>query len=195
MSSAKIVVLSLKEIIRVALFVIFILFVVILLSMFFFPKSESTSSDNTIEAQAVTEQQAGTESQVITEQPVTTDQQVATEPQTSTEMQAVTEEQPVQTSSNVGLKDGEFTSRIDIDKGNSYVKVTVANENIANVEIVEQDELAKSFYPLLETVCNDINEKVSTENSIEIETDYYNQCTTAVLTDAINNALASAKIN
>ncbi len=135
MSSAKIVVLSLKEIIRYALIVIVCVSIAVFLLLFFLPNGEKS----------------------------------ALEP--------------------AGYKDGEYVAKIDIDKGQSFVKVTIEDSSIANIQIVDQDEMAQSFYPLLEPVCSTINNKVITENTIQIDTDYYNQFTTMAVTNAINDAL------
>lgn len=146
MSSAKIVVLSLKEIIRVFLFVLFGLFVVLLLVFMFVPKNDETSSNDGF---------------------------------------GVVE-------NNGAYKNGEYVSQIPLSKGQSFVKVTIDDNNIINVSLYDEDEKAKSFYPLLDTVCEKINEEVQANNSILIETDYNNQFTTLVLTSAINNALVDA---
>ncbi len=139
MSSAKIVVLSLKEILRYALIVVVCVFIAIFLLLFFLPKSDNLSTTQT------------------------------------------------------GYKDGEYIAKIDIDKGESFVKITVSENSLTNVEIVNQNDTAKSFYPLLEPVCANINNKLLTENSIIIETDYYNQFTTLAVTNAINDALTTAQ--
>lgn len=144
MSSAKIVVLSLKEILRVLLFVVCGLFIIILLVFFILPKDDEDVYNDT-------------------------------------------------SASEVGVyKNGEYVSRIDISKGLSSVKVTVEDNNIVDISIYEKDDLAKSFYPLLDPVCEDINDKVLLDNTIDIETDYNNQFTTLVLQNAINNALSEA---
>ncbi len=140
MSSAKIVVLSLKEIIRVALIVLFGIFVIVCLSFIFFP-------DDTAQTNA----------------------------------------------SGISYKNGEYTAQIDIDKGQSFVQVTIDNHVIADVQIVDQDETASTFYPLFAPICQAINEKLVTDNTINIETDYYNQFTTKAITDAIGEALQTAQ--
>lgn len=147
MSSAKIVVFSLKEIIRVILFVICGIFILVLLTFLFMPHSEETS----------------------------------------------TTEGSYQT--GVMYKDGQYVSEIDIDKGQSFVQVSINDNNITDVQIVDQDDMATSFYPLLNPVCQEMNTNLLTENSIQIETDYNNQFTTYVLTNAINEALETAVKN
>ncbi len=154
MSSAKIVVLSLKEIIRVALFVVCGIFICILIAFLLLPeKTTDTSYDTQLEQ---------------LEQVANSDYSLQ------------------------DIKNGDYIAQINIDKGQSFVQVSVMDSSITNVQIVDQDETASSFYPLLETVCDDINKKLVSDNSIEIETDYYNQYTAAALNDAITTALLSA---
>lgn len=155
MSSAKIVVLSLKEIIRVLLFVICGIFVCVLIAFLLLPDKASVTSNDT-------------------------------------------QLNPLEQVQNSGyslenIKDGDYIAQINIDKGQSFVQVSVDDNSIVNVAIVDQDDVAMSFYPLLETVCNDMNTKLATENSIVIETDYYNQYTTQAINEAITTALVSAQ--
>lgn len=146
MSSAKIVVLSLKEIIRVFLFVLCGLFVILLIVFMFLPKNDEASTSDGFGIREA----------------------------------------------NGSYKNGEYISQIPLSKGLSYVKVTIDDNNIVDVSLYNEDEKAKSFYPLLDTVCGEINEEVHASNSIVIETDYNNQFTTHVLTSAINSALVDA---
>ncbi len=139
MSSAKIVVLSLKEIIRVALILLFGLFVIIFLSFMLFPNDSA---------------------------------------QTST--------------TATTYKDGSYVAQIDIDKGQAFVQVTIDDQSITDVQIVDQDETATTFYPLFAPICEAINDKLATENTMSIETDYYNQFTTKAITNAIDDALQTA---
>lgn len=153
MSSAKIVVLSLKEIIRVALFAICGILVLILIIYMFMPKdSVATMND---------------------------------------EIKSTTEEGGADTA-RIPYKNGEYVSQIPLSKGESYVKVIVEDENIVNVSITDNDVTSKSFYPLLDTVCNQINDEVCLTNSLDIQTDYSNEFTNLVLRSAIDDALVMA---
>ncbi len=161
MSSAKIIVLSLKEIIRVALFVVFGIFALVIIAFLFVPNDDDVSTETEYQYEMDNE-----------------------------ELGVNTE-----TGSSANYKNGEYISQIPLDKGQSYVQVSVKDDAVTDIKIINQDELATSFYPLLQPICQQINEKLLTENTIGIETDYNNQYTTYVITQAINDALNNAVNN
>lgn len=90
---------------------------------------------------------------------------------------------------------GVYSSSVMFGDNHVDVQVIVDKNKINAISLVNLDEAVTTMYPLMEPALSDISrqviEKQSTEE-ITYQTD--NQYTTVVLLDAIENALAKARI-
>lgn len=91
---------------------------------------------------------------------------------------------------------GVYSSTITLGENTLNVAVTVDNDNITGVNIDNLNETVTTMYPLLEPALNEINEQITTVESVDdIKYSQENQYTYIILNQAIKNALEQAKNN
>lgn len=90
---------------------------------------------------------------------------------------------------------GVYTSSVMLDGRTVDVQVIVDESRIQSVSMVNLDEAVATMYPLMEPALEDIAEQVVKNQSTEgITYQAENQYTSVVLLNAIENALAKARI-
>ena len=91
---------------------------------------------------------------------------------------------------------GVYSSTITLGENTLNVAVTVDESKITGVNIDNLNETVTTMYPLLEPALNEINEQITTVDSIDnIKYSQENQYTYIILNQAIKNALTEAKNN
>lgn len=88
---------------------------------------------------------------------------------------------------------GVYTSEIQLENGKVAVQVEVNKRKIMAVNIVDQNESLPVFYPLFETVGEQLAEQIVDEQTVEIETSGENGMTASLILDAVEDSLAQAK--
>ena len=90
---------------------------------------------------------------------------------------------------------GVYNSTVTIGDSWINIAVTVDNDTVSHVELVNADEAITTMYPLLEPALEEINSQISTVDSIDqITYSSENQYTTVVLTQSIKSALEKARV-
>lgn len=88
---------------------------------------------------------------------------------------------------------GVYSSTITLGENTLNVSVSVDEDTVSGVDIENLDEAVTTMYPLLEPALNEINEQISTVESIDdITYSKDNQYTYIILNQAIKNALDQA---
>ncbi len=91
---------------------------------------------------------------------------------------------------------GVYTSSVMLDGKTVDVQVIVDESRIQSISMVNLDETVTTMYPLMEPALSGIAEQVVKNQSTEgITYQAENQYTSVVLLNAIENALAKAKIS
>ena len=90
---------------------------------------------------------------------------------------------------------GVYTASIDLN-GNSFdVQVTVDKNHINSVELINLSEATTAMYPLMEPTLEDIATQIYTTQSTEnITYSDDNKCTSMLLMEAVEKALAKAAV-
>lgn len=89
---------------------------------------------------------------------------------------------------------GVYSSTITLGENTLNVAVTVDEDTITGVNIENLNETVTTMYPLLEPALNEINEQITTVDSVDdIKYSQENQYTYIILNQAIKNALEQAK--
>lgn len=90
---------------------------------------------------------------------------------------------------------GVYSSTITLGENTLNVSVSVDKDTISGVNIENLDTAVTTMYPLLEPALNEINEQISTVESVDdITYSKDNQYTYIILNQAIKNALEQAKV-
>lgn len=90
---------------------------------------------------------------------------------------------------------GVYSSTITLGDSTLNVSVSVDEDTISGVDIENMDEAVTTMYPLLEPALNEINEQISTVESVDdITYSKDNQYTYIILNQAIKNALEQATV-
>ncbi len=90
---------------------------------------------------------------------------------------------------------GVYSSTITLGDSTLNVSVSVDEDTISGVDIENMNEAVTTMYPLLEPALNEINEQISTVESVDdITYSKDNQYTYIILNQAIKNALEQATI-
>lgn len=96
-------------------------------------------------------------------------------------------------SGTVSFTPGIYTSTLVLDDSQVDIQVTVGENGLSAVNLADLDETVLARYPLLETCTEDISRQISEGTPLNrIEYTSSTQYTTALLVDAINNALQKA---
>lgn len=91
---------------------------------------------------------------------------------------------------------GVYSSTITLGENTLNVAVTVDENNVTGVNIENLNETVTTMYPLLEPALNEINEQITTVDSVDdIKYSQENQYTYIILNQAIKNALEQAQNN
>lgn len=90
---------------------------------------------------------------------------------------------------------GVYSSTITLGDNTLNVSVSVDENTISGVSIENMDEAVTTMYPLLEPALNEINDQISTVESVDdITYSKDNQYTYIILNQAIKNALDQATV-
>lgn len=89
---------------------------------------------------------------------------------------------------------GIYTSTLTLGDSTLNVEVTVDENHIKQVNLVNVDESITTMYPLLTPTLEEINEKLSTTDNLEELTSSKNQYTNILLIQSIKNAAKKAEI-
>ncbi len=90
---------------------------------------------------------------------------------------------------------GVYSSTITLGDNTLNVSVSVDEDTISGVDIENMNEAVTTMYPLLEPALNEINEQISSVESVDdITYSKDNQYTYIILNQAIKNALNQATV-
>ena len=88
---------------------------------------------------------------------------------------------------------GVYTSNLNLGGSSLQLSVTVDENTISHVDIVNLDETVSAMYPLITPSLDEINAQISTVKSLdEITYSEDNQYTTIIILEAIKSAVAPA---
>ncbi len=88
---------------------------------------------------------------------------------------------------------GVYSSTITLGENTLNVAVTVDEDRVTGVNIENLNETVTTMYPLLEPALNEINDQITTAESIDdIKYSQENQYTYIILNQAIKNAVEQA---
>ena len=88
---------------------------------------------------------------------------------------------------------GVYSSTITLGENTLNVAVTVDEDRVTGVNIENLNETVTTMYPLLEPALNEINDQITTAESIDdIKYSQENQYTNIILNKAIKNAVEQA---
>ena len=89
---------------------------------------------------------------------------------------------------------GIYTSTLTLGDSTLNVEVTVDENHIKQVDLVNVDESITTMYPLLTPTLEEINENLSTTDNLDELTSSKNQYTNILLIQSIKNAAKKAEI-
>ncbi|MGN0494764.1 MAG: hypothetical protein ACI4GW_00915 [Lachnospiraceae bacterium] len=99
------------------------------------------------------------------------------------------------TKSTCKYNPGVYNSTITLGENTLNVAVTVDEDTINGVDIENLNETVTTMYPLLEPALDEINNQISTVDSVDdITYSSENQYTYIILNQAIKNAIEEAKV-
>ncbi|MDD3570079.1 MAG: hypothetical protein PHY44_03135 [Lachnospiraceae bacterium] len=88
---------------------------------------------------------------------------------------------------------GIYSSQIELQNGNVLVEVKVGKTKIQKVSVSSDSETVPVFYPLFNTVAEDIGKQVVKQQTTELEIEGDGSVTTALILDAVEESLAQAR--
>ena len=88
---------------------------------------------------------------------------------------------------------GTYSSDIVLHNQPVSVEVTVSNDEILDIRLINMDETQAVFYPLFEPTANELAEAIIEKQSTDIECDADKTTTANILLAAVNRALENAK--
>ena len=88
---------------------------------------------------------------------------------------------------------GVYSSQIELQNGNVLVEVKVGKTKIQKVSVSSDSETVPVFYPLFNTVAEDIGKQVVKQQTTELEIEGDGSVTTALILDAVEESLAQAR--
>ena len=87
---------------------------------------------------------------------------------------------------------GTYTSEIALDDGSVSVEVTVGEDKITSVEVINTSETVPVFYPLIDAQAQEIAQKVIEAQSTDIEVSSEAPITSQMILNAVNESLQKA---
>lgn len=90
-------------------------------------------------------------------------------------------------------KPGVYSSQIELQNGNVTVEVKVGKNKIKKVSISSDSETVPVFYPLFNTVAEDIGKQVVKQQTTQLDTEGEGSVTTALILDAVEDSLEQAR--
>ena len=90
-------------------------------------------------------------------------------------------------------KPGVYSSQIELQNGNVVVEVKVGKNKIKKVSISSDSETVPVFYPLFDTVAEDIGKQVVKQQTTQLEIEGDGSVTTALILDAVEDSLEQAR--
>lgn len=88
---------------------------------------------------------------------------------------------------------GVYSSQIELQNGNVLVEVKVGKTKIKKVSVSSESETVPVFYPLFNTVAEDIGKQVVKQQTTQLEIEGDGSVTTALILDAVEESLAQAR--
>ncbi|MEA5083949.1 MAG: hypothetical protein VB018_07295 [Lachnospiraceae bacterium] len=88
---------------------------------------------------------------------------------------------------------GVYSSQIELQNGNVLVEVKVGKTKIQKVTVSSDSETVPVFYPLFNTVAEDIGKQVVKQQTTQLEIEGDGSVTTALILDAVEESLAQAR--
>jgi uncharacterized protein with FMN-binding domain len=88
---------------------------------------------------------------------------------------------------------GTYITSIALDHTKVNVAVTLKDNEITSIELIDCDEIAKTMYPLLESSVSYLNDEITRTQSTDIKPNPEAVETTQLLLQGIEHALAQAK--
>ena len=88
---------------------------------------------------------------------------------------------------------GVYSSQIELQNGNVMVEVKVGKTKIKKVTVSSDSETVPVFYPLFNTVAEDIGKQVVKQQTTQLEIEGDGSVTTALILDAVEESLAQAR--
>lgn len=88
---------------------------------------------------------------------------------------------------------GVYSSQIELQNGNVLVEVKVGKTKIKKVTVSSDSETVPVFYPLFNTVAEDIGKQVVKQQTTQLEIEGDGSVTTALILDAVEESLAQAR--
>ncbi|MGE4214293.1 MAG: hypothetical protein AB7E42_05900 [Anaerotignaceae bacterium] len=88
---------------------------------------------------------------------------------------------------------GVYSSQIELQNGNVLVEVKVGKTKIKKVSVSSDSETVPVFYPLFNTVAEDIGKQVVKQQTTQLEIEGDGSVTTALILDAVDESLAQAR--
>ena len=95
---------------------------------------------------------------------------------------------------NAKYHPGIYTSTLTLGESTLNVEVTVDENHIKQVNLVNIDESITTMYPLLTPTLEEINQKLSTTDNLDDLETSQNQYTNILLVQSIKNAAKKAEI-
>lgn len=89
---------------------------------------------------------------------------------------------------------GKYTSSITLGDKNIDVEVTVDNNEILSIELLNLDEQQQVFYPLVEPAMANISEQIIDKQSLDIDLSSNSSKTESIILEAIKQALNQALV-
>lgn len=88
---------------------------------------------------------------------------------------------------------GVYSAQIELENGNVMVEVEVSKTKIKKVAVSSDSETVPVFYPLFDTMAEDIGKQVVKQQTTQIDTQEDGSVTTALILDAVDESLAQAR--
>lgn len=88
---------------------------------------------------------------------------------------------------------GVYSSQIELQNGNVLVEVKVGKTKIKKVTVSSDSETVPVFYPLFNTVSEDIGKQVVKQQTTQLDIEGDGSVTTALILDAVEESLEQAR--
>jgi len=88
---------------------------------------------------------------------------------------------------------GVYSSQIELQNGTVLVEVKVGKTKIKQVSVSSDSETVPVFYPLFDTMAEDIGKQVVKQQTTQLDIEGDGSVTTALILDAVEESLAQAR--